>query len=142
MLAISLIGKSQFTYFGATVGQIIADLTNPQKIGALNSYAEGKSITYIKHVYLIPTSQGEELYSLFDDVNMSTDTTLYNNQSVTSYSRTLDSLESWFADDDILRVWLDSILHKKVEYCTHPDTLSGLNDAEKWSKYLELLRSQ
>jgi len=132
--------KAQFTYFGSTTGDIITALTNPQKIGTLDSYAKDKSLTYVKHVYGVPTFQGQALYKLFDNVNTSADTALLAHPTVTSYSLLLDSLEVWYADEEILRSWLDAIMTKKVNYCTDPAILEPLNNSQRWLKYLELLR--
>ena len=142
LLILAIATQAQFTYFGTTTGDVILTLTNPQKIGTLDSYARGKSVTYVKHRYSVPTSQAKPLYLLFRDVNMSADALMLAYPSQSSYTRLVDSLEVRFADEEIQRNWLDAIMTKKVNYCTDPDILEPLNDNQRWAKYLELLRQQ
>ena len=140
-LLILVIGsQAQFTYFGTTTGDVILTLTDPQKIGTLDSYARGKSLTYVKHQYAAPTSQAKPLYLLFRDVNTAADALMLAYPGQSSYTRLLDSLEVRFADEEIIRTWLDAIMTKKVNYCTDPDILDPLNSNQRWAKYLELLR--
>ena len=138
-LILSIGVKAQFTYFGTTTGDVILTLTDPQKIGTLDSYAQGKSLTYVKHNYAVPTSQARPLYLLFRNVNNSADALMLAYPGQSSYTRLVDSLEVRFADEEIQRNWLDAIMTKKINYCTHPDSLSGLNNNQRWVKYLELL---
>lgn len=139
-LILSIGVKAQFTYFGTTTGDVIFALTNSQKTGTLDSYAWGKSLTYVKHQYAVPTSQSRSLYLLFRDVNTTADALMLAYPGQSSYTRLLDSLEVRFVDEEIIRSWLDAIMTKKINYCTDPAVLEPLNDNQRWAKYLELLR--
>ena len=140
LICVSILGNAQFTYFAESTGDIIAELTNPQKVGTLNSFAEGKSLTFVSHNFGVPQAEGRELYRLFRQVNSETDRLMLKYPGSSNYSALLDSLEVDFASEDILRSWLDAIVTKKVDYCTDPEVLEPLNNSEKWNKYLELLR--
>lgn len=142
MLVLVVSSKAQFSYFGTTTGDIITSLSNSQKIGTLDGYARDKSLTWVKHQHAVPTASAKSLYALFANVNTSADTTLRAHPTVSDYSLLLDSLESWYADEEILRSWLDAIMTKKVNYCTDPAVLAPLNNNQRWAKYLELLRQQ
>jgi hypothetical protein len=142
LMLIPLFANAQFTYLGGTTGDIILTLNNAQKVGTLDAFAKGKSLTFVKHQYAVHPIAGKELYDLFSAVNDSTDALMLRYPAASNYSQLLDSLETRFANEEILRAWLDAIVTKKVLFCTDPAILAPLSNSGKWDKYLELLRQQ
>ena len=144
-----LLVQGQFSYFdttGVTAGTTINTLTQAQKVILLDAYASGNTgWGYLKRDLFFTKAEVpaiQEVFALCKKVNNAADTTLAAHPTATNYNQVLDSLEVWFAVEDIPRLWLNEIMVKKVDYCTRAEYLEGLTALQKWNMYLYLLRNQ
>ena len=117
-LFIALGANAQFTAWPEvqelpTTQEIIAGLTNGQKTGVVDAFAEGKSVSTAKYELNMPTAIVSYFYAYFRQINTTADQLMvtYNLNS----APLIDSVYSRYSDD-FTESQIQYILSVKVSY--------------------------